>query len=176
MSTSSLCLGWLNMQLHERRSQCRSISAPENKGRRVLRCSREYGVRQSGCLYIFSEFWRMHKASKSLTTKKSRFRRITSNIDACKKLHDYYIADFSDCCYEFFIFNLSSFENNTIFFFHWRFDAIIAKIHCDLSIVYEIQENIFIWDFFCRFIFKFKDVSRRIIKIVESFLIYYLKK
>ncbi len=59
---------------------------------------------------------------------------------------------------------------------HWRFKAIAQEIHCHFDIVYNLQENLFIYYFSCRFQFRLKDASWKIFSIAEDSLITYLKQ
>ena len=59
---------------------------------------------------------------------------------------------------------------------HWRFLAIVEEIHCHFDIVYNIQENLFIYHSSCRSQFRFKRILWKIFSAAEDFLITYLKQ
>ena len=59
---------------------------------------------------------------------------------------------------------------------HWRFEAIAKEVHCNLSIVYRIQESLFVWDSPFKFSFRFQGRLRNVIKAVEKSLMKYLEK
>ena len=59
---------------------------------------------------------------------------------------------------------------------HWRSLAIIEEIHCHFDIVYNIQENLFIYHSLCRSQFQLKSVSRKIFSIAEDSLVAYLEQ
>ncbi len=59
---------------------------------------------------------------------------------------------------------------------HWRFLAIVEEIHCHFDIVYNIQENLFIYHSSCRPQFRFKRIFRKIFPVAEDSLITYLEQ
>ena len=61
---------------------------------------------------------------------------------------------------------------------HWRFDVIANELHCDFTIVYKIQKNIFMYDQTTKFtnIHLFRNVFCRINFAIEKFLIQYFEK
>ncbi len=59
---------------------------------------------------------------------------------------------------------------------HWHLLAIVEEIHCHFDIVYNIQENLFIYHSSCRSQFQLKKISCKIFSVVEDFLITYLKQ
>ncbi len=60
---------------------------------------------------------------------------------------------------------------------HWRSLTIIEEIHCHFDIVYNIQENLFIYHFSCiKSQFQLKSISRKIFSVIEDSFIAYLKQ
>jgi len=59
---------------------------------------------------------------------------------------------------------------------HWRPLAIVEEVHCHFDTVYNIQENLFIYDSPCKPQFRFKGAPRKIFPAAEDFLITYLKQ
>ncbi len=58
---------------------------------------------------------------------------------------------------------------------HWVSWAIAEEIHCCSVTVYNIQENLFMYNSSFRFQFQFKDASWKIFKVAENDLIVYLE-
>ena len=54
---------------------------------------------------------------------------------------------------------------------HWRLDAIIAVVHCHPATIYNMQENIFVYDTVRRPTFRARDASRALHKAIEDSLI-----
>ncbi len=59
---------------------------------------------------------------------------------------------------------------------HWIFFIIIKEIHCHHNIIYTMQKNLFMYDFFFKSQFRLKNVSWKIFSVAEDFLITYLKQ
>ncbi len=59
---------------------------------------------------------------------------------------------------------------------HWRPLAIVEEVHCHSDIVYNIQENLFIYHSSCKPQFRLKSVLRKIFSVAEDSLITYLKQ
>ncbi len=58
---------------------------------------------------------------------------------------------------------------------HWTPSAIAEEIHCCPATVYNVQENLFMYNSSFRSQFRFKDASWKIFKIAENDLIVYLE-
>ena len=60
---------------------------------------------------------------------------------------------------------------------HWRSLAIVEEVHCHFDIVYNIQENLFIYHFSCiKSQFQLKSISWKIFSVIEDSFIAYLKQ
>ncbi len=59
---------------------------------------------------------------------------------------------------------------------HWRSLAIAEEVHCHFDIVYNIQENLFIYHSPCRPQFRLKRIPRKVFPAAEDSLITYLKQ
>ena len=58
---------------------------------------------------------------------------------------------------------------------HWTSSTIVEEIHCCSTTVYNVQENLFMYNSSFRSQFRLKDASRKIFKIAENDLIVYLE-
>ena len=58
---------------------------------------------------------------------------------------------------------------------HWTSSTIIEEIHCCFVTVYNVQENLFMYNLSFKSQFQFKDTSWKIFKIIENDLIVYLE-
>ncbi len=59
---------------------------------------------------------------------------------------------------------------------HWTSSTIAEKIYCCSVTVYNVQENLFMYNSSFRSQFQFKDASWKIFKITENDLIVYLEE
>jgi len=57
---------------------------------------------------------------------------------------------------------------------HWTPSTIAEEVHCCPATVYNVQENLFMYNSSFRSQFRFKDASWKIFKIAENDLIVYL--